>query len=59
MTALLNMDFFLKIGILLILSALVLGIIELIIFYVKGKKLKKALEEDYGDPSKYNLKVRE
>jgi hypothetical protein len=54
-----TLDIFLIIGVLLIILSIIVGIACLIIFNFKKKKLKTVLEEEYGDPTKYNLKIRE
>ena len=54
-----SLDMFFVVGIILILVAIVFGIFCTIAFYLKGRKLKDTLKEEYGDPTKYNLKIRE
>ena len=54
-----SLDIFFVLGIILILIVIVFGMICTLIFYLKGRKLKDTLREEYGDPAKYNLKIRE
>lgn len=54
-----GLDIFLIFGVVLIMMAIILGIAGTIFFYVKGKRLRDNLKEEYGEPSKYNLKIME
>jgi hypothetical protein len=48
------------IGIAIMAVCMVAAIILTVIFLIKGKRLKKKLEQEYGSPEDYNLqgKVR-
>ena len=54
-----GLEIFLIFGVIFIMMAIILGIASIIFFCVKGKKLRDNLKEEYGEPSKYNLKIME
>lgn len=35
--------------------AVLLGLIAILVFIVSGKRLRKKLKKDYGEPNRYNM----
>ncbi len=48
-------EMFFRLGVAVLVLAVILIVISLIVFFVNGRKLRKTLKEEYGEPWRYNI----